>query len=179
MNLPLPAFSHKHIIILASLTFFLGIGLLFTWKLYGDQIRQTLQSVIPLQQTTFQDLAKEEPEAVQALNQGNFDVAINLHQFILLDIRSIEDYRQGHIRGAISNPATQVAATVFSPDMKVALYSTDQQQLNQAIEALQSQKVATIKIIDQPLTELIKQGYTIDQQSAPPAADPNDRPSQN
>lgn len=162
MRFLLPPYSKMHIIALASLTFFLAIGLLFSWKLYGEQITQTIQSLIPLRETNLQKLAEEEPEAVDAIKQGNFDVAINLHQFIILDVRPREQYQKGHLRGALSNPADQVGASVFSSEMKVAIYSTSDEEIRLAVRALQDKKVSQIEILNQPLEELAAQGYAID-----------------
>jgi rhodanese-related sulfurtransferase len=48
--------------------------------------------------------------------------ALDRHQFVLVDARSIHAWEQGHIPGAIHVPHADIARTDFDPDVPVVTY---------------------------------------------------------
>ncbi len=158
----LPPYGKRHIIVLASLTFFIAISVLFAWKMQADrQANTTTATTIQAQDLrNNQDITA--PFTLAQL--GNQSAAWGDNQFVMYDIRSTEDFTKSHIEGAISVPLAWLDRTAISSGATVVVYSDSIEQLDQAKSILKSKSITKIYTLNDPLTALSERGFVIYEQ---------------
>lgn len=165
-NLILPPYGKRHIIAFASITFFLGIGLLFYFKsqLISDLLDKN-NTHVTTKTTDAATLRKDFPEAVNQLDQGNSTGALVTSKMQVFDIRPATEYNQGHIAGSFNIEIGDLKNASLMDNTTIVIYGQDQKVIQQAVEALKSKKIASIQILTGSIDELKKQGYTINAES--------------
>lgn len=68
---------------------------------------------------------------IDYLQENHFDV--------IIDVRSEEEYRQGHVSGSYLLPLENIAACPFSKNLKIALYCRSGRRSELAKEVLEKQ----------------------------------------
>lgn len=160
-----PPYTKKHIITLAAITFFLGVGLLFYFKnspLLGDPTnKQSDQLEVKAEEATGATLKQDYETGIERLNDGNDVGALLIDNLMIIDVRPAEEYAQGHIAGSHNIIVDELKNALLMETSNIVIYATDQDLLQQGVAALQGKKVASVQTLHTSLSQLESDGYTI------------------
>jgi rhodanese-related sulfurtransferase len=84
-------------------------------------------------------------------------------KFMIIDVRSVPDYTEWHIKGAINSPANFVSQGIYGADSSLVVYSPHNSETDTAKAALAKQGVKNIYVLNASLEELKAEGYIISQ----------------
>lgn len=161
MNFFKPPYHKIHIITLASLTFFLALTALFIFKNYPSDNLTDNPQTDTARQVTGQELRQEHLAGVEQLDDGNGLGALLVNNLMVIDIRSNQEFAQGHIAGAQNILLVDLKESLFIDTSNIVIYGQNSQELQQAAAIMQQKKVASVQTLSQSLDDLKTQGYTI------------------
>lgn len=158
MKFLLPPYSRKHIIVLASVTFFIAIGLLFYFKLLPNQNRDSQTSV---KQTTAENLKSDFKDQVAKIQEDKDEAAWALDGFIVMDIRPTEDFDKQHIVGATNVPLSGLQIAYLNTDVDMVVYSPNEEDLDKAVAILKAKNIRNVHTLNESLDQLKQSGYKL------------------
>ncbi len=121
-------------------------------------LRSQASIASPITATSLKSNYQEQLTTVQARNT---DKALLANKFIILDVRSTEEYQKSHIQGALSAPVQALNQNIYDPNLQIVIYSPHPDEIAAATNALKAKNIKSILQLTDSLDNLKKAGYTI------------------
>jgi rhodanese-related sulfurtransferase len=168
-----PPYTKNHLFILASVTLLASLFLLYLLKQSDRQSRATIPPSV-VSAISAQEL-KESADLKAPLGKVQQDRADSTwvtDGFVIVDVRPAESFAEQHLVGAQNVPLAYLDASNFNRDVDMVVYSSDQTEIESAINILRQKKVRNIHSLHSTIEELQSQGYQITdtQESSPETA---------
>ena len=154
----LPPYSKLHVIVFGSITLFACLILIFLFSINNKSL---LGSNVTFEEAPPQSIRDEFEDQLQMAQDGKFDTVWVNEGFLIIDIRTPEEYAEAHISGALSAPVSQLQYAVFGPETELVVYSHSSDDIQKSLDLLADKEVSFVYTLNEPLEVLESEGYKI------------------
>lgn len=154
----LPPYTKTHIIVLGSITLLAGFALLFILNMSHNVIdapKVTTTTAAELKHDT------ELKELLAKTQQDKADAVWAMDNFVIIDVRTNEEYAKMHIVGSQNAPLQYLESSSLNPEVDMVVYSDDQEELDKAVAILSKKNIQNIHKLNATMQALKEQGYTL------------------
>jgi rhodanese-related sulfurtransferase len=150
--------TKKFILGASALTLLLYLSVVLLISKFGlPSHRATAPGVAVNAQQVKQQFATE----VQQIQEDRSVSTWLRDDFVVLDIRSTEDYSHKHIRGAINSPIEYLDKATLDSDVDMVIFSHNPADLVKARQILADKHIRSVYVLNDSWDELTKAGYKL------------------